>query len=67
MPLVPFSKRYPNEFLTRTEDNFGMFLEKLKLFYDKTREDIGDGKVSRRILNKRFSYQKELKDIPLYL
>ncbi len=61
--LIPFSKRYPNEFLTRTEDNFEVFLEKLKLFYNKTRDDIGDGKVSRRSIKGRFSYQKELKDV----
>jgi len=63
--LIPFSKIYPNEFLSRTEDNFPILLEKLTLFYEKTRIDIGDGKVSRRKADGRFSYEKELKDVQL--
>jgi len=50
MPLIPFSARYSDEFLSRTEDNFDVFLEKLKLFYDKTREEYsGPQKLDRLI------------------
>lgn len=63
MPLVPFSKKYPDEFLARKEDNFDLFLEKLRVFYEMTRADIQDGKSSRRRLRHRFNYQKELTDI----
>lgn len=63
MPLVPFSKKYPDEFLARGEDNFDVFVEKLRVFYDMTRADIQDGQTSRRRLNNRFDYQKELEDI----
>ena len=60
MDLIPFSARYPMEFLSRTEDNFEVFIEKLRLFYINTREDIGDGLSSRRYMNGRFSYSQEL-------
>lgn len=63
MPLVPFSKRYPDEFLSRTEDNFDKFLEQMKFFYNETRGDIQGGKSSRRKLGKRFEYGQELNDI----
>lgn len=65
MPLIPFTKKYPGEFLNRTEDNFNMLLEKIKLFYDETRIDIQDGKAGRRTLEDRFNYQKELKDVKI--
>ena len=65
MNIVPFSKRYPNEFLSRTEENFNLFLEKLKLFYDQTRADIGDGKIARRKLHGRFNYTNELNDLSI--
>lgn len=63
MSFVPFSQKYPGEFLSRTEDNFELFLEQLRLFYNATREDIQDGKGSRRKLNNRFEYKNELKNI----
>jgi glutamate/tyrosine decarboxylase-like PLP-dependent enzyme len=62
MPLIPYSKRYPDAFLTRGEDNFETFLEQLRCFYKETRADIQDGKTARRKLNHRFDYQKELQD-----
>jgi glutamate/tyrosine decarboxylase-like PLP-dependent enzyme len=65
MNLVPFSTSYPHEFLSRTEDNFPLLLEKLKLFYDHTRDDIGDGSVSRRKLKGRFNYEEELKGLSI--
>lgn len=65
MTLTPFSTRYPTEFLSRTEDNFEIFIEKLRLFYMNTREDIGDGLASRRSMNGRFSYSKELADLEI--
>jgi glutamate/tyrosine decarboxylase-like PLP-dependent enzyme len=65
MTLIPFSKRYPDEFLTRSEDNFDVFLDKLKLFYNKTRMDIQDGKIARRNLNYRFNYEEELRDVKI--
>lgn len=63
MTLVPFSKKYPGEFLNRTEDNFSVLLEKIKRFHKETRADIQEGDVSRRKLEERFNYQEELKDV----
>lgn len=63
MPLVPFSSRYPDEFLSRTEDNFPVLLEKLAAFYKQTRDDIGDGTVSRRKPDGRFNYEEELHEL----
>jgi glutamate/tyrosine decarboxylase-like PLP-dependent enzyme len=63
MPLTPFSKKYPDEFLTRREDNFGVLLERIKLFHQQTRADIQDGTVSRRNLPYRFTYREELHDL----
>ena len=60
MFLEAFSEKYPDEFLTRNEDNFDVFLEKFGIFYQKTRADIQDGQLSRRNLNGRFAYGKEL-------
>lgn len=65
MPLIPFSERHPDEFLSRTEDNFDTFLETLKTFYNETREDIQDGKISRRNLDGRFNYKKELTNLKI--
>lgn len=65
MPLRPFSAYYPNEFLSRDEDNFFILLEKLNAFYKQTRDDIGDGTASRRKLNGRFSYEQELNEISI--
>ena len=63
MPLIPFSKKHPGEFLDRTEDNFTTLLEKIKLFHNETKGDIQERSASRRKLNSRFSYQEELKNI----
>ncbi len=60
MPLIPFSKKFSNEFLSRTEDNFDVFLEKLKIFYNTTRPATQDGRTSRRELDHRFNYKEEL-------
>ena len=59
MPLIPFSKKYPNEFLSRKEDNFKVLLDKIELFYKKTKSDIHDRLTSRRKIDGRFSYEEE--------
>lgn len=65
LPLIPFSKRYSENFLSRTEDNFDILLDKIKIFYKKTRNDIKDGKISRRNLNNKFNYKEELKEVKI--
>lgn len=65
MPLVPFSKKNYNEFISRTEDNFDVLLEKINLFHKQTRLDIGIGKKARRNINERFDYNNELKDVQI--
>src|SRR5262245_34129570 len=65
MALTPFSKKYPNEFLSRTEDNFDILLDKLSLFYEQTRFDIGDGLRSRRKLDNRFNDDQETKNLKM--
>src|SRR5690349_7644821 len=61
--LIPFSDLYPNEFLSRTEDNFLVLLEKLKALYERTRADIADGTVSRRMPGGKHRYADRLADI----
>lgn len=63
MPFMPFSKKKSNEFLSRTEDNFNILIDKIQLFYKKTRFDIGEGNSARRKLKDRFDYEDELNDI----
>lgn len=65
IPLIPFSKIFKNEFLSRTEDNFEAFLEKLRLFFHKTRADVKDGTTSRRNIDYRFNYNEELRDVKI--
>lgn len=62
---MPFSKRYPGEFLAREENHFEILLDKIRLFYNQTRADIQDGKVSRRKLSHRFSYEEEIKNLEM--
>jgi glutamate/tyrosine decarboxylase-like PLP-dependent enzyme len=63
MPLEPFSERYPDEFLDRSEGNFHVLLEKMRLFYAATREGVSDGRCARRGMGKRFNYKEELEGI----
>ncbi|HSX13191.1 MAG TPA: pyridoxal-dependent decarboxylase, partial [Chlamydiales bacterium] len=65
MPLVPFSKKYPGDFLDRTEDNFTTLLEKIRLFHKETKADIQECSAARRKLSRRFNYQEELKNIKI--
>ncbi len=65
MDLVPFSKKHPDEFLSRDEGNIDILLKKLKLFLKKTRSDLGKGKSPRRKLKSRFNYEEELKDLKI--
>lgn len=65
MGLTPFSQKYPDDFLSRREDNTEVLIGKLKLFLDSTRQDIGDGKNSRRSFEERFSYAEELKQVKI--
>src|SRR5689334_20500303 len=65
MDLVPFSKKHPDEFLSRDEGNIDILLKKLKLFLKKTRSDLGKGKSSRRKLKSRFNYEEELKNLKI--
>ena len=65
MPLIPFSHRYPDEFLSRTEDNFDVLIDKLRLFFNDTREDIGNGQIARRKLKNQFQYDEELKGLKI--
>jgi hypothetical protein len=61
--LIPFSDLYPDEFLSRTEDNFPVLLEKLRFLYDRTRSDIADGTVSRRMPSGKYRYADRLAGI----
>jgi glutamate/tyrosine decarboxylase-like PLP-dependent enzyme len=61
MNFIPFSEKYPNEFLNREEDNFDVLLSKINAFYNRAKSGIQDGTVSRRVLETRFNYEDELK------
>ncbi len=65
MSLTRFSDKFPNEFLSRTEDNFNVLQSKLSMFYRKTRADIRSGNISRRNLDMRFNYEEELKNVKI--
>ncbi len=60
MNLIPFSKRFNNEFLSRQEDNFERLIEKLHTFRGKMQ---GKRRGARRLLPTRFNYAEELKDV----
>lgn len=65
MKLIPFSERYPNEFLSRDEGNFKILVDKLSKFHSKTISDIGNGKTSRRKIDGRFCYEDELRHVKI--
>lgn len=65
MGLVPFSQQYPNEFLSRREDNIEILLKKIQLFFNTSQHDTGGGVKSRRVLTRRFNYGEELSAISI--
>lgn len=61
--MQTFSEKYENQFLSRDESNFGELLDKISVFHSKTKSCLGDGKVSRRKIKKRFNYAEELQTV----
>lgn len=65
MNLIPFSRKHKDEFLSRSEGNFNILIDKINLFYTCTRSDIGDGSSPRRKIDFRFDYEEELNDVKI--
>ena len=65
MSLKPFSEQYADEFLSRTEDNFPLLVEKISLFREKTQLESKKQTSSRRPLEGRFHYYEELQNVTM--